>query len=136
MYRWQVQVSLYCARRISAHLRCTQCSIMLHLIHICFLLCICLWQMSQIQTYLCVVVGPGFVSTSPASMKSSASHPVGPHSRLAKTTVNRAPITGAGGFNTMCTAICNHCDSCTACRLCRLESIFNPWPVAPGIFWI
>ena len=29
--RWQVQVSVYCARRIHAHLRCTQCSIMLHL---------------------------------------------------------------------------------------------------------
>ena len=24
--RWQVQVSVYCARRIPAHLRCTQCS--------------------------------------------------------------------------------------------------------------
>ena len=36
--RWQVQVSVYCARRIPAHLRCTQCSILLHLIDICFLL--------------------------------------------------------------------------------------------------
>ena len=25
--RWQVQVSVYCAWRIPAHLRCTQCSI-------------------------------------------------------------------------------------------------------------
>ena len=32
---WQVQVYVYCARRIPAHLRCTQCSIMLHLIDIC-----------------------------------------------------------------------------------------------------
>ena len=32
---WQVQVSVYCARRISAHLKYTQCSIMLHLIDIC-----------------------------------------------------------------------------------------------------
>ena len=30
--RWQVQVSVYCAWRIPAHQRCTQCSIMLHLI--------------------------------------------------------------------------------------------------------
>ena len=30
--RWQVQVSVYCAWRIPAHLRCTQCSILLHLI--------------------------------------------------------------------------------------------------------
>ena len=39
--RWQVQVSVYCAWRIPAHLRCTQCSILLHLMDICFLTCIC-----------------------------------------------------------------------------------------------
>ena len=82
--RWQVQVSVYCSWGISAHLRCTQCSILLYLMDICFLMCICLWQISQIQTYLCVFVGPGFVSTSPAFMRSSASHPVGLHGRLAK----------------------------------------------------
>ena len=38
----QVQVSVYCARRIHAHLRCTQYSILLYLIDICFLTCICL----------------------------------------------------------------------------------------------
>ena len=81
--RWQVQVSVYCARRIPAHLRCTQCSILLHLIDICFLTCICLWQISQIQTCLRVVVGPGLDSTSPAFMSSIASHPAGPHDRLA-----------------------------------------------------
>ena len=32
--RWQVQVSVYCARRIPAHLRCTQCLILLHVIDI------------------------------------------------------------------------------------------------------
>ena len=68
---------LHCARRIPAHLWCTQCSILLHLIDICFLTCICMWQISQIQTLLGVVVGPGFVSTSPAFMRSSASHPGG-----------------------------------------------------------
>ena len=57
--RWQVQVSVYCAWRIPAHLRCTQCSILLHLMDICFLTCICLWQISQIQTFLFKVVGPG-----------------------------------------------------------------------------
>ena len=31
---WQVQVSVYCARHIPSHLRCTQCSILLHLIDI------------------------------------------------------------------------------------------------------
>ena len=40
--KWQVQVSVYSAWRIPAHLRCTQCSILLHLMDICFLTCICL----------------------------------------------------------------------------------------------
>ena len=79
--RWQVQVSVYCAWRIPAHLRCTQCSILLHLMDICFLTCICLWQISQIQTFLFKVVGPGLVSTSPAFVSSSASHPAGPHAK-------------------------------------------------------
>ena len=82
--RWQFQVSVYGARRIPAHLRCTQCSILLHLIDICFLTCICLWQISQIQTCLRVVVGTGLVSTSPHFMRSIASHPVGSHDRLAQ----------------------------------------------------
>ena len=86
--RWQVQVSVYCAWRIPAHLRCTQCSILLHLMDICFLTCICLWQISQIQTFLFKVVGPGLVSTSPAFVSSSASHPAGPHGRHAQKTVN------------------------------------------------
>ena len=54
-----------CAKRIPTHLRCTQCSILLHLIDIGFLPYMCLWQISKIQTCWCVVVGPGFVSTSP-----------------------------------------------------------------------
>ena len=33
----------------------------------------------QIQTRLFKVVGPGLVSTSPAFVSSSASHPAGPH---------------------------------------------------------
>ena len=82
---------MYCAWRIPAHLRCTQCSILLHLMDICFLTCICLWQISQIQTFLFKVVGPGLVSTSPAFGSSSASHPAGPHGRHAQKTVNRAP---------------------------------------------
>ena len=82
--RWQFPVSVYCDWRIPTHIRCTQCSILFHLMDICFLTCICLWQISQIQTYLCVVVGPGFVSTSSAFMRNSASHPDGPHGRLAQ----------------------------------------------------
>ena len=89
LYRWQV--SVYCAWWIPAHLRCTQCSILLHLMDIYFLTCICLWQISRIQTGLFKVVRPGLVSTSPAFVSSSASHPVGPHDWHAQKTVNRAP---------------------------------------------
>ena len=99
-----------------AHLRCTQCSIMLHLIDISFLPCICLWQILQIETRLCVVLGPGFVSTSPSFMRSS-SHPAGPHGRLAPKNGKPGPYCGARGFDTLCTAVC---------RLCRWESTKHP----------
>ena len=82
----------------------------------CFLTCICLWQISQIQTRLFKVVGPGLVSTSPAFVSSSASHPVGPHGRHAQKTVKRAPIAGGGKVRHKL-----HYESSTACWLCRLE---------------
>ena len=87
--------------------------------------CICLWQISQIQTCLCVGVGPGFVSTSPAFMRSSASHPAAMHGRLAPKNGKSGPLMGPRGFDTICTAVCNRCDSSTACRLCRLEHIYT-----------
>ena len=67
---------------------------------------ICLWQISQIQTGLFKVVGPGLISTSPAYVSSSASHLAGPYDRHAhaETTVNRAPIAGGVSFDTICTA--------------------------------
>ena len=71
-------------QRIPAHLRCTQCSILMHLIDLGFLTCICRWQISQIQTCLREVVRPGLVSTSLAFMRGIASHPAGPHDRLAQ----------------------------------------------------
>ena len=67
------------------------------------------------------VVRPGLVSTPPAFVRSSVSHTAGPHGRLAPKTVNCAPLLGAGGFDTICTAVC---DSSTACMLCRLEPEF------------
>ena len=94
-----MEVSVYCARRIPAHLRYTQCSILLPLIDICFLSGICLWQISLNQTCLCVVVGPGFFSTSLTSMRSSASHPAGLHDRLAPKMVNH-PVPFAQQFVT------------------------------------
>ena len=77
--RWQVQLYVYCARRIPAHLRYTQCLILLHLINICFLSCICLWRISQIETCFGVVVRLGLVATSPTFLRSSANHLAGPH---------------------------------------------------------
>ena len=88
--RWQVQVSVYCAWRIPAHLRFTQCSILLHLIDICFLLCICLWQISQIQTCLCVFVGPEFFYEEQRQSSNASAWPVWPKM------VNRDPIAGGG----------------------------------------
>ena len=93
---------MYCAWRIPAHLRCTQCSILLHLnifsisMDICFLTRHCFKQISQIQTGLFDVVGPVLVSTSPAFVRRSGSHPEGPHGQLAPKTVNPAPIAGVG----------------------------------------
>ena len=83
LWIWQVQVSVYCVWWIPEYLRCTQCSILGHLIDICFLTCICL---SQIQTFLCVVVGPGLILTSHTFMRRIASHPAGPHGHLVKKT--------------------------------------------------
>ena len=57
----------------------------------------CLWQISHIQTCLCVVVGQLFASTSPNLMRGSASHPAGPLAGLPKA-VNRYPIAGSGKF--------------------------------------
>ena len=113
MCRWKVQVSVYCARRSPVHLRCTQCSILLHHIDICFLTCICMRHISQIQTCLRVVVGPGLVSTSPAFIRSIASHPAGPHGRFVQKKVIGPPLLGAGGVDTICTRLARRCDSST-----------------------
>ena len=55
-------------------------------------------------TFLFKVVGPGLVSTSPAFVSNSTSHPAGPHDRHAQKTVNRAPMVGVGRFDTIYTA--------------------------------
>ena len=111
---WQVKVFVYCARRMPAHLRCAQCAILLHLIDISFLPYICLWQISQIQTGLCVVVKPGFVSTAPAFMRSSTIHPVGAYDRFS--------ILGGGRRRkNLLSGLPDHCDSSTVCSMCRLD---------------
>ena len=55
-----------------------------------------LWQISQIQTFLFKVVGPGLVSTSPAFVSSSVANQ---RVRLAG-----MPKKRAGRFDTICTA--------------------------------
>ena len=68
-------------------------------------------------------VGPGFVSTSPAFMRSSSSSSVSawpacpppPKKKHSKS----GPYCWGGSFDTLCTAVC---DSSTACRLFRLEA--------------
>ena len=112
---------MYCAWRIPAQLRCTQCSILLHLIDICFLTCICLWQISQIQTFLLKVVGPGLVSTSPAFVSNSASHPAGPHGRHAQKNGKSGPHCWGRGGSTQFAQQLESTVSSTACRLWRLE---------------
>ena len=64
-----------------------------------------------------------------------------PHGRLLspKTLIIRHPLMGTGGFDTICTAVCNLRDSFTACRTCRLEhvttassAVSKALPQAPG----
>ena len=138
--RWQVQVSVYCAWWIPAHLRCTQCSILLHLMDICFLTCICLWQISKIQTLLFKMVGTGLVSTSSGFVRSSTIQMAG----MPQKWLIGPPLLGAGRFDTICTAVYVCCDSYATCRLCRLEpshisgllhcpcSFFSGWR---GVVW-
>ena len=89
--RCQVLVSLYCARRIPAHVKCTQCSILFLTVYLLmadianpdlFVSCCRTWICLNITTF----------------MRSSASHPAGPHGRLSTKSVNRAPIAGGGRF--------------------------------------
>ena len=53
--RWQVQVSVYCARRIPVHLSCLRCSIMSLLIDICFIPCICYGRYRK-SRHVCVLL--------------------------------------------------------------------------------
>ena len=99
---------------IPAHQRCTQYSILLHLMDICFLTCICLRQISQVKTFLGFVVRPELVLTSPAFMRSSSSG----SAWLAKK-FNWVPIAvGRRGRHNLHSGLT---DSSTACRLCHLE---------------
>ena len=89
-------MSVYCTWWIPAHLKCTQCSILLHLNYgyLLYKMYLFIADITKlIQTCLCDGVGPG---SSHNFMRSRASHPAGPHGRRAPKTVNRAPIAEDG----------------------------------------
>ena len=75
-------------------------------------------KFSQSQACLCVFVGPGFVSTSRAFMRSSASHPTGPHGRLAQKRKIEHPLLWAGGFGTF---LQHFVSAVTVSSLCCME---------------
>ena len=103
--------------RILGVLSVQSCS---NLIDICFLACICLWQ---IQTFFGVAVEPGLVSTSHTIMRRSASHPAGPLGRIAPKTVNRAHILGVRrGRHNLHSGLPDRGDSSTACVCCVVWS--------------
>ena len=93
------------------HLGCTQCSILLHLIDICFHPYISL--ISQIQTCLRVAIGPGLISTSTAFMKS----------RLPKKGKSAPYCEGERCRHNLHSGLPVRSDHFTACRLCHLEPI-------------
>ena len=65
-------------------LRCTQCSILLHLMDICFLPCICLWQISQnpdlfvcsCRTWICLTFMWSSGSAWPSCLKNCKYDPI------------------------------------------------------------
>ena len=92
---WQVQVSVYCACRIPAHLRFAQCCVLLHLIDVCFRVCIFLVQTNP---DLCVCRTWISLDISRFSQKREMSRLGQPHSGivwlLCPKTVNLASIAG------------------------------------------
>ena len=104
--RWQVQVSVYCAWRMPAHRRCPQCSILLHLMDICFQTCIGLWAyianpdlfVCGYRNWICLDITRFYEEQRQPS--------AGPH------------------FDTMCTAVL-YSLCFTACRMCRLEPLYR-----------
>ena len=92
--RWQVQVSVYCAWWIPAHLRCIQCSILLHLMDICFLTCICLCHGRHHKSRLvCLkLLDVTWIGLDITRFCEQQRQP----SSIPKQTVNRDPITGVG----------------------------------------
>ena len=86
-----------CTCRIPAHLRCTQCSFLLHLMDICFL---------NVYGIYCKVK---LVSVCLSDLDLSGHHPLYEEQHQPSNVsawpagpkpVNRAPIAGEGGFNT------------------------------------
>ena len=116
--RWNVQVSVYCARRILAHLRYNQCSILLHLIRYLLL-----------NMYLSVVdiANPDFIGCccrSWISFKIACFYEeqCRPSSGFPNT-VNLAPISGGRRGPHICTA--DYQTAVTACVCCVIYSFHH-----------
>ena len=92
---------------------------------ICFLTCICLWQISQIHTCLFTVVGPGLVSTSPSFVNSSASHPAGPHGRHAQKNGKSGPHCWGREGSTQFAQQFVTAPSLVCCVVWSLTALFN-----------
>ena len=78
-----------------------------------------LWKISQ--TFLYRVVGPGLVSTSPAFVSNSASHPAGPHGRHAQKNGKSGPHCWGRGGSTQFAQ--------------QLESAVTASPLVGGVVW-
>ena len=88
---------------------------MLHLIDICFITCMCLWQTSNIQTCLCVCGSRTWISVDIDRFYEGYCQPSsGSAWPTCPKTVIGPPLLGSGGVDTICTGF----DS----PLCRLES--------------
>ena len=93
-----------------------------------------LYVISQIQTSLGVVVRPGLVSTSPAFMRSIASHPAGLHSWLVQRNGKRPHFwgrLGAGGGQHNIRRVCQTAVTapprvdCVVWNLCISVSVYE-----------
>ena len=118
---------VYCLSVMPASLRFTQRSSELHVMDVCFLVCICSEHRSHIQTVR-VFVGPGFDSTSPAFVSNHARHSTGAHDRLALKISEWAPFLGMW-VDTIFSSYPEE-DSPTTCKLCLFRLHF--WP--PFVF--
>ena len=107
--RWQVQVSVYCARQIPGHITCTQCKS-----------CCTLSISASYGVFACGRYCQSNLDLSRHCRFYEEQCKLSNGSAWPACQIYRAPI--AGGIDIIGKAIFQkHCDSSTACRLCRFE---------------